>query len=427
MRLEALERTVAADRECTLSIMEKAISPEWTGRTPQQIVAQGATLAQAPTPVMTLDAQALQHDLNEMIAWCTTAGVRFAPHGKTTMSPALWLDQLRAGAWGITVANEAQLRVAVEAGVPRIMLANLLLRPGALAWLVTRYDADPDLEVMVWADSLAAVRIMTEALSAHGARRALPVLVELGAPGARTGARSLAEASAVAEAVLASPHLALAGVSGYEGVLTHGTDAEALATVRAFLGAMHELHREFHERYELPTGVLTAGGSAYFDLVAEEFAEAVADPGVDVVVRSGAVIVHDDGIYTGLTPSATRRGPSLRAAMNIWCRVISVPEAAIAYLDGGRRDLPADEGWPVPLDLRRADQVHAVVGEEVTGMNDQHTHVRLPDGSSFAVGDVVRLGVSHPCTTFDKWRWIVVVDDATRANPQVIDIIRTHF
>lgn len=427
MRLDALERTVAAERESVLSIREKTVSPEWAGRTPREIVAAGATLAQAPTPVMTLDTRALQHDLDEMIAWCARAGVQFAPHGKTTMSPSMWLDQLRAGAWGITVANEAQLRVAIDVGVPRVMLANMLLRPGALTWLADRCDADPELEVMVWVDSVDAVRIMTEALSAHGARRPLPVLVEVGSPGARTGARTLSDARAVADAVRASPRLALAGVSGYEGVIAHGTGAESLADVRAFLRSMQELYTEYRGSYDVPVGVLTAGGSSFFDLVAEEFADAVADPTTDVVVRSGAVVVHDDGIYTGLTPSATRVGPRLRAAMNVWCRVISVPEPAIAYLDGGRRDLPADEGWPVPLDLRRAGQVRPVVGAEVSGMNDQHTHVRLSDRSDVAVGDIVRLGVSHPCTTFDKWRWIVVVDDATRGDPQVVDIIRTHF
>jgi D-serine dehydratase len=35
----------------------------------------------------------------------------------------------------------------------------------------------------------------------------------------------------------------------------------------------------------------------------------------------------------------------------------------------------------------------------------------------------VGLGISHPCTTFDKWRVIWVVDDAY----DVVDAVTTRF
>jgi D-serine deaminase-like pyridoxal phosphate-dependent protein len=37
------------------------------------------------------------------------------------------------------------------------------------------------------------------------------------------------------------------------------------------------------------------------------------------------------------------------------------------------------------------------------------------------------LGLSHPCTAFDKWRLIPVVDDAGTANPRIVDLIHTYF
>ena len=59
-------------------------------------------------------------------------------------------------------------------------------------------------------------------------------------------------------------------------------------------------------------------------------------------------------------------------------------------------------------------------------VNDQHAFLTIPPDSDIRVGDVVRLGLSHPCTAFDKWRWIpVVAPDA--ADPVVIDLIRTFF
>jgi D-serine dehydratase len=34
-----------------------------------------------------------------------------------------------------------------------------------------------------------------------------------------------------------------------------------------------------------------------------------------------------------------------------------------------------------------------------------------PAGALPVVGDRVALGLSHPCTTFDKWRWMPLVED----------------
>ena len=44
-------------------------------------------------------------------------------------------------------------------------------------------------------------------------------------------------------------------------------------------------------------------------------------------------------------------------------------------------------------------------------MNDQHAFVRLPEGSDWAVGDMIGSGISHPCTAFYKWRFLPVVSD----------------
>ena len=101
-------------------------------------------------------------------------------------------------------------------------------------------DADPALQVLVWADSPATVAATAAGL---GAGRPATVLVELGAPGRRTGARDLATALAVAEAIDASPVLELGGVAGYEGAIAHGTTVDDLAAVGAYLQELAELHR----------------------------------------------------------------------------------------------------------------------------------------------------------------------------------------
>jgi D-serine deaminase-like pyridoxal phosphate-dependent protein len=404
-------------------------------------------LASFPTPLVTLSEAAVQNNLETMRVWCERAGVGLAPHGKTTMNRELWERQLAAGAWGITVATPWQLSVAVGWGIPRIMLANALVHPDALRYVAR--VAQPASEVLVWADSVRAVEIMDAVLGDVGSDQPsqarqlgqlgkLGVLVELGGSGGRTGARTHDEALAVARAVAASPSLRLAGVAGYEGALAHTGDEAALTTVRTYLQRLTALHDALETAGLYPDGepvILTAGGSAYFDVVAEVLAplrDLAGERGrpVDVLLRSGAYITHDDGFYRGITPlGRVADGGSFRSAIHGWATVVSRPEPGLALVDAGKRDFPYDEGLPIPQAVRPfgATAVHPLVGASVTAMNDQHSFVSLPADAVLEVGDVVRFGLSHPCTTFDKWRALAVVDDVDSAEPRVIGLAETTF
>jgi D-serine deaminase-like pyridoxal phosphate-dependent protein len=417
-----------------LSELDKALPAAANGLTKTEFLATRPRLSAFSTPVMTLDDSAIAENVAAMAAWCAAHRVELAPHGKTTMSPTVWDRQLRAGAWGITLATFGQLRVAVCFGVQRIQLANSLVDPLGLRWLANEMAARPELEVLTWADSTQTVDAMVAALEGTPVTRPIPVLVELGAAGGRTGTRTVAEALAVADRIAASGPLRLAGVSGYEGSLAHDASEHALSRVRAYLAAMAELHGRLEAGGCYPEDgdiFVTAGGSAYFDVVAEVLAP-LAGNRTRVVVRAGAYVIHDDGFYTGVTPFA--RGESvnsqhrLRSAMHTWARVVSRPEPELALLDAGKRDVPFDEGLPVPQLV--ADQLGSpprpLADAQITAVNDQHAFLQIPPDSDLRVGAVVRLGLSHPCTAFDKWRWIPVLDNDSD-DPHVIDLIRTYF
>ncbi|WP_426625925.1 amino acid deaminase [Leifsonia sp. McL0607] len=386
-----------------------------------------------PTPIVTLSESAVAHNLATMADWCREAGVGIAPHGKTTMNQDLWRRQLDAGAWGITVATPWQASVALGWGIPRVLLANALVQPSALRALAA--DAD---RLTVWADSTRAVDIMTEVLSGGAAAGPLDVLVELGGAGGRTGARGVAAALAVATAVAASPSLRLAGVAGYEGALAHDASPESLARVSAYLEELVALHDAIEAAGLYPPDgpvILTAGGSAYFDQVADALAprrdlDGIRGRRVDVLLRSGAYITHDDGFYRSITPlRRTGSGKEFRAAIHGWATVVSRPEPGLLLVDAGKRDLPYDEGLPVPQAIRPFGSAVAVLlhGAVTTALNDQHAFVRVPEDAVVAVGDVIRFGLSHPCTTFDKWRALAVVDDALAPEPHVIELLETTF
>jgi D-serine deaminase-like pyridoxal phosphate-dependent protein len=411
IRLDQLKSTV-------LGAQHKSVPPTAWGMTVDEFLATKPRLSGFATPLLTVDETALGHNVTAMASWASDRGMGLAPHGKTTMAPQLWRRQLEAGAWGITLATPWQVQIARHFGVQRIMLANALVDTVGLAWLAEELNSDPDFEFYCWADSVATVELMAHHLD-ETARSARPiaVLVELGFPGGRCGARSLDEARAVAEAITRTPHLTLAGVAGYEGALGHDLSADALTRITTYLDDLAGLHVGLRDLLP-PRSLVTAGGSAFPDLVAERLA-GVASSGASVVLRSGAYITHDDGFYAHISPFADGVAPRnpvhLQPAIHGWARVISAPEPDLALLDAGKRDLPYDEGLPV------------VQQEPVIAMNDQHTFVRRKQSESMRIGDIVRLGLSHPCTAFDKWRLIPVISSHSQADPLVLDLIHTFF
>ena len=382
-------------------------------------------------PVLTLRESALAGNLEAMAAYCARAGVELAPHGKTAMSPELAARQLASGAWGITVATIGQLRAYRAFGFPRLLLANELVDEAGIAWLADELAADPGLAVYCYVDSADGVAILDRVLTARPAGRRLPVLVEIGL--GRTGCRTDDQALAVAKAAAATGTLTVAGVAGYEGSLGGDPREQASGPVTSFCRRLANLASTVLGQHAVagPDGaefIVTAGGSVYFDVVARELTAGGSGfpAGMTVVLRSGGYLFHDHGLYQAATPAArgVTGAPVLRPALELWAQVLSRPEPGLALLSAGRRDAGFDSGLPVPLRVRRRDSEAAcLVGAEVTGLNDQHAYLRLDPDTALAPGDLVCLGISHPCTTLDKWRVIPVLDEQDR----IIDVVHTFF
>lgn len=425
--------TIAVDAltQRILGPEHKSLPPGAWGLTVEKFLATSPALSEFTTPILTLDRARIASNVAVMAEWTARAGFLLAPHGKTTMAPQLWRQQLDAGAWAITLATGWQVQAARAFGVERIILANSEVDPVALTWIAAELDSHPDFEFFCWADSVATVGEMDRILAKSPGKRRISVIVELGGPHGRTGARTLPEAEAVARAIASSTRLSVAGVGGYEGALSHDRSAAGLDAVRTYLDNIAELHRTLHAQglYD-GHAIVTAGGSAYQDVVVERLQALPTTEGVrtDVVLRSGAYVVHDDGFYALISPLiAARSSAHLTSAMHGWARAVSRPEPGLALLDAGKRDFPFDEGLPVPQRIRGSDNL--APDAEVTALNDQHTFLRLPadNADDVPVGTVVRLGLSHPCTAFDKWRLIPVIDDADADDPRVVDLVHTFF
>ena len=424
------------DREVVAAILEERIDWRFKG---MPAATSGMSIADAGKaglnlfrdgflpPVVVLDGEALEHNLAAMASWCAGHGFAHAPHGKTTMAPQLFARQFDHGAWGQTTANASQLRVYRAFGVSPVMLANELVDPAALAWLAGELDRDPSFAFCCWVDSVRGVGLMTEAL--RGAGRQVDVLIEVGLPDGRSGVRDRAAAIEVAEAVVASPALRLVGVGGYEGSVSSESTPQALAAVHGYLAGLRALTLDLATRGHLDgveQVIVTAGGSAYFDQVAEVLGEPWPE-GLPVlpVLRSGAYVTHDSGFYDRISPLGAHPriagAPPLRPALRAWAQVSSHPEPGLALLTAGKRDVPYDIDLPIPQLLRRGGSTTPLAGT-VTALNDQHAFLHYD--TPVEVGDWVGLGLSHPCTTFDKWPLLPVVGPDGET---VVDLIRTYF
>ncbi|WP_323122789.1 amino acid deaminase [Burkholderia alba] len=381
-------------------------------------------------PAAVLYADRLEHNLKWMQAFVAEYGVKFAPHGKTTMAPQLFRRQLDTGAWGITLATAHQVRAAYHGGVRRVLLANQLVGKRNMA-IIAELLTDPEFEFFCLVDSVDSADQLGAFFGA--AKKPLNVLLELGVPGGRTGVRDDAQTDAVLAAVERhAGTLRLAGIELYEGVLKEE------AEVRAFLQRAVALTRRLagDGRFARAPAVLSGAGSAWYDVVADEFAQAQAEGVIDVVLRPGCYLTHDVGIYKqaqtdifARNPIAKKMGEGLVPALQLWAYVQSIPEADRAIVALGKRDSAFDAGLPQPARHFRPGRdtaprdLGADAGWEITGLMDQHAYLKIPAGADLKVGDMIAFDISHPCLTFDKWRQLLVVDPQYR----VTEVIETFF
>ncbi|MCU0927593.1 MAG: alanine racemase [Hydrogenophaga sp.] len=377
-----------------------------TGAAPltrEQIPAQGWQLLHGDLalPLAVLKQSALRHNLLWMRDFCAQRGLFLAPHGKTSMSPELWQMQLDAGAWGISFATVFQAAVGARHGVPVLLIANQVIQRAELDALALLHTERPALRSMFLVDSVGQV----DAIEAWAAERSFQgrfeVLLELGIAGQRTGTRTADEARQTAQRIAASSVLRLVGIECYEGTTAFCDHTKDRATVKYLMDRVDAIARE-------------AIAQGWF-------------------AQSGCYLTHDHQRYTRYLCCVGERlnlRETLKPALELLACVQSQPEPGLALLSMGKRDVSYDLDLPMPI--WRADGQGGAPQPvpphwRIDALNDQHAYLRFdasaPRNEWPRLGDTVASGISHPCTTFDKWRWLPVVDDGYR----VVDAVSTVF
>ncbi len=427
--------TVQAPAAATLHAQLKGYPTHWPPIALNQVGHQGWQLLRGdlPFPLAVLRHAALEHNLAWMRDFCAERGISLSPHGKTTMSPQLYQRQLAAGAWAISYATVYQAGIGVVHGVRRVLIANQVLQPADLDGLAHLLASTPGLEAFFLVDSVVQIEQIERWRRLRQQTVVFSVLLELGLAGKRTGCRTHEEALTVAQRVHDSPALRLSGVECYEGGLAtcdHAHDTEAVAALMARLQAVAQAC-DASGWFDADEVLITAGGSALFDLVARDLRPRLSRPSRGVL-RSGCYLTHDHAQYRRMLHCVGERlqlTNTLESALEVLSVVQSCPEPGLALLSMGKRDVSYDLDLPMPLwRAEPGDTTTQPVPSHwrISALNDQHAYLRFEadaDGSEHPrVGQIVGSGISHPCTTFDKWRWMPVVDEGYG----VIDAVTIH-
>jgi len=369
-------------------------------------------------PLMILRESALNHNIKRMADYCSSIGAVLAPHVKTSMAPKLAQMQINSGAWALTVANFYQASVFLNFGFRRFIIGNEVVEPTAIQ-AIGKINLKPDHQIIFYLDSMAGLEILKSSISKLVECK-IYVLLEIGVENGRTGIRELSLASEILDGVAKDDRIEVLGVSGFEGIVPEGArNLLGEEKIRSFLRKIVLAAKIVAPHVKNEKIIISAGGSSFFDFVMEEFQKHSAP--CTVILRSGGYVSHDhDGYGINYPFLSEVKQKQFYPALELWSQVLSCPEPGLALLNFGKRDTGNDVNNPRPI--KKFDGKLKNFTAEIEKLNDQHGCLKLM-GEILNVGEIVGMGISHPCTNFDKWKLIPLVDN----NYNVIDCIETDF
>lgn len=385
------------------------------GKTLEQFLATKPNLftANFQFPIMVLKESAVKNNIAQMMSFCNSVNAELAPHVKTTMSPQLAQMQVAAGARALTVANFWQGSIFLKHGFKNLIIANEVLDPTAIAE-IAKINKQKQAEIIFYVDSILALEIIQKFTPLAGEQN---LFIEIGAENGRGGVRELSLVEQLAQRIKTDQRLNLIGVTGFEGAVpdaARGRRGERkISKFCQKIVAAAELAYPYKSDQPF---VISAGGSAYFDIVARELNK--FEKPRRLLLRSGGYITHDHKYYEEIYPFASTNR-SFQPAIEVWGQVISKPERDFGVLNLGKRDIGNDLHNPIPI--KSYDGQVKSFSAVIEKLNDQHGYLR--GKQEFSLAQLIGLGISHPCTTFDKWGLIPLVND----DYDLIDCMQTFF
>lgn len=330
------------------------------------------------TPALLVDLDRLDGNIGWMADHARRHGVALRPHFKTHKSIAIARRQLAAGAVGITVAKLDEAEALVDGGVEApIVLASELVAAPKLQRAIRLASRVP---LTVAVDSAeGAARL---AAAAASATQVLDVWIEIDSGLQRCGVLP-ADAAALARTVAAHPSLRLTGMFTHAGQSYAAGSAEAVAAI-AVIEANAVVEAAMATRaIGIPVDTVSAGSTPTARFL--DGASGITE------IRPGTYVFYD-ALQVALGTAAAEQ-----CALSITTTVISRPAPDRAVLDAGSKTLGLDRGAHSSDMLADYGTVVGGLGSLVR-LSEEHGILRIPEESSLAIGDRVRIVPNHVCS-----------------------------
>ncbi len=326
------------------------------------------------TPALCLDIEAVDRNIRRMADFVAGTPVRLRPHAKTHKCPMVARMQLAAGAIGITCAKLGEAEVMVAGGIEDILIANQVVGAAKITRLV---NLAAESRVMVAVDAAANAGDLDAAAQAKGVRQR--VLIEVDTGMHRCGTQPGQPTLDLARQLVTMPGLALEGIMGYEGHTVFVKDvAERRQKTEASVKQLTDT-ADLLRRDGIPVDIVSGGGTGTYFITG-------CYPGItEIQVGSYATMDSQYGREVGI---------DFEYGLTVLCTVISAPDPQRAEVDAGLKGVTRDFGLPIVLDPP---------GWELTGLAEEHGHLKRLDGPPLKPGDKVKIVPNHGCTTINLY------------------------
>jgi D-serine deaminase-like pyridoxal phosphate-dependent protein len=328
----------------------------------------GAAKFDLDTPILCIDLDVMQANIRKMAEFMHSRGKQWRPHQKCHKTPAIALQQIAAGAIGVTCAKVSEAEVMAAGGIRDILIANMVVGPRKWERVAALCRwADP----IVACDHFAQVEPLAAVCRKRGVNCRVIIEVNIGLD--RVGTRPGRDTLELAQAIDRLEGVTFAGIMGYEGHLLRVQDLEEKRrkineSIRVLVGCRDEI-----ERAGIACGIVSAGGTGSYQLTSD-------CPGVTELQAGGGIFA--DPMYQNFCGVK-----GLEYALTVLATVVSRPVKDRAILDSGRKTVNPDVHLPL---------VKGHPDAEVTQLSAEHCAVKLgPQSQDLKIGDKVELIVGY--------------------------------
>ncbi len=341
------------------------------------------------TPVLLIDSDALERNLQRLAKMTKAAGIDYRPHTKTHKSATIARMQVEAGAIGVCCAKLGEAEVMAANEIDNILITTPVVGESKIGRLMT---ARNQAAIAVVADNKQNIEMLGSIAQLSGTK--LDVFVEVDVGQGRCGVPPGPEVAILAVMIDNHPWLNFSGLQGYQGKIQMLVDVEErqMQTIEG-LNKLSKAIGEV-EKKGLTVNIRTGGGTGTlpFD----------ADRGLLTEIQAGSYVFMDSR-YGGINwPDANT--PPFEQALYILTSVVSKPAPDRVVLDAGLKAASSDHGPPM---------IENGVGQNYAFGGDEHGILTMTGGEHvpWEVEDKLRLVPSHCDTTVNLYDQYMVIHD----------------